>query len=63
MKQKPLNSKDPNSPMTLLEAEKYLRNIKEWDGVTTMERDTIIKWAEYLKNLEIKNEKTTSTNR
>lgn len=53
-KDKPLNAKDPDAPMTLLEAEQYLRSIKEWDGMAVMERETIIKWAQYLKDKEIK---------
>ena len=42
-KEKPLNFKDPKAPMTLLDAEKYLRSIKEWDDVAQMDREIIIK--------------------
>jgi hypothetical protein len=48
-KEKPLNFKDPKAPMTLLDAEKYLRSIKEWDDVAQMDREIIIKWATFLK--------------
>jgi hypothetical protein len=51
-KDKPLNYKDPATPMTLLEAEKYLRSVKEWDSVVQMDREIIIKWAEFLKKRE-----------
>lgn len=51
-KEKPLNYKDPETPMTLLEAEKYLRSIKEWEGMTQIDRETVIKWAEFLKKRE-----------
>jgi hypothetical protein len=52
-KEKPLNFKDPEAPMTLLDAEKYLRSIKEWDDVARMDREIIIKWAEYLKSRNV----------
>lgn len=41
-----------NKEMTLAEAETYLRKVGEWHGVVTMPRDTIIKWATFLKNRE-----------
>jgi hypothetical protein len=44
--------KQTTKQMTLLEAEKYLRKIDEWHGVVKMERDTIIKWAMFLKSKE-----------
>lgn len=52
-KDKPLNYKDPQKPMTLLEAEQYLRKMDEWHGVSTMDREIIIKWAEYLKKITL----------
>lgn len=52
-KEKPLNFKDPEAPMTLLDAEKYLRSIKEWDDVSRLDRDIIIKWAEFLKRRDM----------
>lgn len=32
------------------EATAYLKKIKEWDSVSNMDRETIIKWAQFLKN-------------
>ena len=48
-KQKPLNYKDPEQPMTMEEATTYLKKLGEWEGVWHLERETIIKWAEFLK--------------
>lgn len=48
-KDKPLNYRDPDSPMTLEEATAFLKKIKEWESVVNFDRDTIIKWAEFLK--------------
>ena len=36
--------------LTMEEATAYLKQIKEWDTVAKMDRETIIKWAEFLKN-------------
>ena len=54
---KSLNVKSQSSnssvkEMTLSEAETYLRKVGEWHGVVCMPRDTIIKWAMFLKNRE-----------
>ena len=46
---KPLNYKDPSTTMSLQEATEYLKKIDEWESVWRLERDTIIKWAEFLK--------------
>lgn len=42
--------------MTLAEAEQFLRKIGEWHDVVKMDRETIIKWAIFLKSKE-KNKK------
>jgi len=50
---KPLNSKDStDKEMSLIEAEKYLRKIGEWHDVVKMDRETVIKWATFLKKRE-----------
>lgn len=46
------NNKKECKPMTMIEAEQILRKLGEWHGVVGMERETIIKWATYLKNKE-----------
>jgi hypothetical protein len=48
-KQTPLNYKDPEAPMTMEDATTYLKKLGEWEGVWHLDRDTIIKWAEFLK--------------
>ena len=53
-KEKPLNYKDPDKPMSLSEAEQYLRSIDEWHPVSTFPRETIINWATYLKKIGAK---------
>ncbi len=45
----------PQPTMTLFEAETYLRKVGEWHGVVKMNRETIIKWAEFLRAKGIKN--------
>ena len=40
--------------LTFLEAEKFLRKIDEWHDVSHLDRDTIIKWAEFLLSKESK---------
>ena len=40
--------------MTLKEAEEYLKKMDEWGTLRSMDRDTIIKWACYLKQHESK---------
>jgi hypothetical protein len=49
-KQKPLNYKDPEQPMNMEEAAVYLKKLGEWEGVWHLDRDTILKWAEFLRN-------------
>lgn len=34
--------------MTLEEATKYLKKLGEWESVVNVDRETIIKWAEFL---------------
>lgn len=53
---KPLNYKDPSALMSLEDATKYLKKVGEWESVWRLNRDTIIKWAEFLKNRETSNE-------
>lgn len=36
--------------MTMSEAEQILRKFGEWHGVVGMGRETILKWAAYLKS-------------
>ena len=45
---------EPQPTMTLSEAETYLRKIGEWHGVVKMDRETVIKWAEFLKAKGVK---------
>ena len=52
---KPLNYKDPAKPMSMAEATEYLKKIGEWDSVWKLDRDLILKWAEFLKNKETMN--------
>lgn len=35
---------------TFSEAEKFLREIDEWHDVSHLDREIIMKWAEFLKN-------------
>jgi hypothetical protein len=51
-KEKPLNYKDPEASMTMEEATTFLKKLGEWEGIWHMDRDTIIKWAEFLKKKE-----------
>jgi hypothetical protein len=45
--------------MTMSEATEYLKSIKEWDSVWKLERELIIKWAEFLKQRELEEKKST----
>jgi len=45
--------------MTLSEATEYLKSIKEWTSVWKLERELIIKWAEFLKKREMEEKKST----
>jgi len=38
--------------MSLEEATAYLKKMNEWESVVSLDRETIIKWAEFLKNRE-----------
>lgn len=49
---KPTSDKSSQKEMTLAEAEQFLRKIGEWHEAVKMDRDTIIKWATFLKNKE-----------
>jgi hypothetical protein len=40
--------------LTLLEAEKFLRKIDEWNSVKHLNRELVIKWATFLKERETK---------
>ena len=48
------NPKPTTKQMSLMEAEKFLRDVGEWHGVVKMDRDTIIKWAMFLKTKQLK---------
>jgi hypothetical protein len=50
---KPLNFKDPSKPMDLEEATTLLKKLGEWDSVYNLDRETILKWAEFLKRREV----------
>jgi hypothetical protein len=39
----------PNISMTLDEAAEYLKRLGEWWAIRNCSRDTLIKWATYLK--------------
>lgn len=52
---KPLNYKDPDKPMSMADATEYLKKIGEWESVWKLDRDLILKWAEFLKNKETVN--------
>lgn len=49
---------ESTKPMNLEEATKYLKKIHEWESVCRLDRDTVLKWAEFLKNREITQEST-----
>lgn len=57
---KPLNYKDPNSSMTLEEATTYLKKIGEWESAWRFNRETILGWANYLKNKEKNDDVSTA---
>jgi hypothetical protein len=39
--------------MTIEEATAYLKSIDEWESVWRLERETILKWAEFLKERKV----------
>ena len=43
--------------MNLDEATKYLKSVGEWETVLKLDREVIIKWAEYLESRERQTEK------
>lgn len=45
--------------MNLEEATAYLKKIGEWETVLKMEREVILNWANFLKEREEKQNKTT----
>ncbi len=45
--------------MNLEQATTYLKKMGEWESVWRMDRDTILKWAEFLKNRETKSNDIT----
>ena len=53
-KPKPQKQKLSQEPLTFIEAEQYLRKIEEWHSVSHLDRDIIIKWAQFLKNKNTK---------
>lgn len=52
----PLNMKEKEKKevLTLEEATNYLKKIGEWETAWKFDRETIIKWAEFLKNKNAK---------
>jgi hypothetical protein len=52
-KSKPQKQKLSQESLTFIEAEQYLRKIEEWHSVSHLDRDIIIKWAQFLKNKNI----------
>jgi hypothetical protein len=44
------NKSESNSKISLEEATNYLKKIKEWESASKFDRETIIAWAEFLKN-------------
>jgi hypothetical protein len=42
--------KEPPSKMTLEQATNYLKKLNEWESARKFDRETIIKWAEFLKS-------------
>lgn len=51
------SNKDTQTKTTLSleEATNYLKKIKEWESACKFDRETIIAWAEFLKNKGITN--------
>jgi hypothetical protein len=48
MEKKKKTKKEETVSFTLEEATTYLKKMGEWESVWNMERETIIKWAEFL---------------
>lgn len=46
---------EPVEKLSLEEATLYLKKIKEWESAVKFDRETIIAWAEFLKNKGIEN--------
>jgi hypothetical protein len=46
--------KEPPSKMTLEQATVYLKKLGEWESSWKFDRQTIIKWAEFLKSKNAK---------
>jgi len=47
---KELSSESSSTFSTLAEAEKFLREAGEWNGVVGMNREIILNWANFLYN-------------
>lgn len=45
-------TKTSNSSMNLEEATSYLKKIGEWESASKFNRETILKWANFLKDRE-----------
>jgi len=46
--------KEKPEQMTLEEATNFLKKLNEWESARKFDRETIIKWAEFLKNKNAK---------
>lgn len=46
--------KETKETMTLEEATNFLKKLNEWESARKFDRETIIKWAEFLKNKNAK---------
>lgn len=49
---KSLNTKENSSSMNLEQATTYLKKINEWESVWRFDRNTILGWANFLKDRE-----------
>jgi hypothetical protein len=49
-KPKTTNEEPTEIITSLQEAETYLRKVNEWNSVNKMDRETIMNWANFLKN-------------
>jgi hypothetical protein len=49
-----MKEKEKKEKLTLEEATAYLKKIGEWESSWKFDRETIIKWAEFLKNKNAK---------
>jgi hypothetical protein len=49
-----MKEKEKKEKLTLEEATAYLKKLGEWETAWKFDRETIIKWAEFLKNKNAK---------